>query len=43
MLSIRICSPQRQVVLECEMPAGFFSFLEGKKKKEKILPVLYTG
>jgi len=25
------------------MPAGFFSILEGKKKKEKILPLLYTG
>jgi len=34
---------KRQVVLECEMPAGFFSFLGRKKKKEKNLPVLYTG
>jgi hypothetical protein len=33
--------PQKQVVWKCEMPAEFFSFLGGKKKK--ILPVFYTG
>jgi hypothetical protein len=32
---LRNSLPKGQVVLECEMPAGFFSFLGGKKKKEK--------
>jgi hypothetical protein len=32
---LRNSLPKGQVVLECEMPAGFFSFLGGTKKKQK--------
>jgi hypothetical protein len=32
---LRNSLPKGQVVLECEIPAGFFSFLGGTKKKEK--------